>query len=176
MCHDVNPITVVPCLASSGPHADLAPEHRLFAPFIGSWDLDVEWLENGGVVRTAKGEWHFSWVLEGRAIQDVWIVPSIAEREAGRSPYEYGTSVRFQDPDIGGWRSIWIGPARRSVEMFVAKQVDQEVVLETRRVDERVMRWVFSEIGEDSFVWRNWLQDGSDWDLTQQSCARRRSV
>lgn len=167
---------IMPYLASVGPHPDLAPEDQLFVPFMGSWDLDVDWLENGRVVRSEVGEWHFAWMLEGRAIQDVWIVPSIAERAAGNSGYEYGTSVRFHDPDIGGWRSIWVGPVRRSVELFIAKRVETDIVLETGRADGRSMKWVFSDVGPTCFIWRNFLQQGQEWELTQRFSARRRGL
>lgn len=165
----------VALLASPGPHADIGQEHQIFAPFIGSWDLKVEWFEHGEVVRSEKGEWHFAWVLEGRAIQDVWIVPPIAERQAGEGGYEYGTSVRFHDPGLGGWRSIWIGPVRKSVEMFVAKRIGSEVVLEAQRADGRAMKWVFSEIHRDSFTWCNSLQRDAEWELTQRFQAQRRA-
>src|SRR5215831_490759 len=46
---------------------------------IGDWEVEVHDYENGKQY-VSHGEWHFSWVLEGRAIQDVWIVPTRAER------------------------------------------------------------------------------------------------
>lgn len=165
---------VLHCLASDAPHPGIPPEDQLFAPFIGSWDLEVEWFENGVMVNAERGEWHFAWVLEGRAIQDVWIVPPIAERHPGETGYEYGTSVRFHDPELGGWRSTWIGPVRKAVETFIAKRIGSEIVLEAQRSDRPAMKWVFSEIGEQSFSWHNFAQQGNGWDLTQRFRARRR--
>lgn len=45
------------------------------------FDYDVD-----GSVRTGTGEWSFSWVLEGRAVQDVWISPQRALRCNSREP------------------------------------------------------------------------------------------
>ena len=117
-------------LVSDGPHPDLAPDDRIFEPFIGSWDLVVTWYDGDRVTRTLDGEWHFGWVLEGRAVQDVWIVPRRGQRHAGAEPYEYGTSLRFPDPSVGGWRSTWIGPVQRSVRTFVARREGGDVVLD----------------------------------------------
>lgn len=161
-------------LTSAAPHPDLPHEQRIFAPFIGSWNLIVTWYgDDGAVTRQERGEWHFAWVLEGRAVQDVWIVPPRAERAGRTDLYEYGTSLRFFDPAAGAWRSTWIGPARHAVHTFTARRVGDEVVLETIPEDGTRMRWAFSDIGEDGFVWRNLREAGADWRLTQDFRASR---
>ena len=160
-------------LLSAGPHPDLPAEHRIFAPFIGDWDLLVTWYARGEPVRRERGEWSFSWVLEGRAVQDVWIVPPRGAPAADL--YEYGTSLRFYDPEIEAWRSLWIGPVRRAVERFVARKVGEEVVLETRRDDGERMRWVFCDVTQDAFRWRNEVEGPDGWVLTQDFAATRRT-
>ncbi len=55
----------------------------------------------------ASGEWHFGWALEGRAVQDVWIVPPRGELrrgDAAANVNSYGTTLRVYDPDIDAWR------------------------------------------------------------------------
>lgn len=158
-------------LVSPGPHPAVPPEHRIFAPFIGSWDLVVTWYEGGKPSRTEQGEWHFAWVLQGRAVQDVWIVPP---RGGDAEPYEYGTSLRFYDPEIGAWRSTWIGPMRRSIEKFIARQIGDEVVLETRRETGERMRWIFSDVTPGGFRWRNLLERSGEWTRVQDFAATRR--
>jgi hypothetical protein len=160
-------------LISNGPEAALAAENRIFEPLIGSWDLDVTWFEKGKAVRKSRGEWHFSWVLEGRAVQDVWIVPPRSDRGAGAELYEYGTSVRFYDAHLGAWRSTWIGPMRGLVLSFVARKVDGNIVLETRRDDGLRMQWMFSEVEAHRFNWRNQVEHGEDWETLQTFSATR---
>lgn len=162
-------------LLSGGPHPDIPPGQRIFEPFIGSWDLVVTWYgPDGGVERRERGEWHFARILEGRAVQDVWIVPPRAERAGRSDPYEYGTSLRLFDPAVGGWRSTWIGPARRAVHVFLARGEGDEVVLETALDDGRRMRWVFSEVTADGFTWRNSVEEADGrWRLTQDFRAVR---
>ena len=161
-------------LVSSGPHPDLPPEQRIFEPFIGSWGLLVTWYEDSGAVkRRERGEWHFAWTLEGRAVQDVWIVPPRSERAGRLDLYEYGTSLRFFDPSLDAWRSTWIGPAHRVVHNFLARRIGDEVVLETTLESGRRMRWAFSEVTHKSFVWRNSRESDDGWILTQDFQARR---
>jgi hypothetical protein len=163
-------------LLSYGPHPDHATELMLFGQFVGSWDLEVTWYENGALVRRARGEWHFFWALEGRGVQDVWIVPPRAERpDDGAGCYEYGATVRFFDPTIAAWRSTWHGPMRHAVIQFTAKRVGDEIVLAGRHADERPLRWTLSDIRADAFRWRSEVSSGTDdrWELLQEFAARR---
>ena len=111
-------------LISALPHDAIPPGQRIFEPFIGSWDLVVSWYgPDGSLERRQDGEWHFERVLEGRGIQDVWIVPPRSQRPAASGDYEYGTSLRFYDPTIEAWRSTWIGPQHHVVYSFIARRV-----------------------------------------------------
>ena len=116
----------LPGLVSPGPHSDIPQEARIFVPFIGGWDLIITWRQAGAVVRVERGEWHFAWVLEGRGVQDVWITPPRSERSMRADLYEYGSSIRFYDRAIDGWRSTWIGPMQSVVRTFVARRVGDE--------------------------------------------------
>jgi hypothetical protein len=159
-------------LLSPGPNPAIPPDKRIFAPFIGSWRLIVTWYdEDGKPSRRENGEWHFAWVLQGMGVQDVWIVPP---RDEGGEPHEYGTSLRFYDAEIGAWRSTWIGPKRQSIERFIARQVGDEVVLETTRESGERMRWIFSDVTAAGFRWRNMIERRGEWTLTQDFVAVRR--
>ena len=70
-------------LGADGPSADRAGKMDLYGRFVGSWDLDVRQFSEDGRERRRAGEWHFGWALEGRAIQDVWIVPPRGELRHG---------------------------------------------------------------------------------------------
>jgi hypothetical protein len=163
-------------LLSPGPHPELPAEHQIFAPFIGSWDLLVTWYGGDGrTIRQENGEWHFAWVLEGRAVQDVWIVPPRANRVGRNDLYEYGTSLRVFDPALGAWRSTWFGPGQQAFHRFVARRMGDDVVLETEPDQQPQMRWAFSDITPDGFVWRNYSETEQGTVLVQSFLARRRS-
>lgn len=169
----INQPNLLPGLNSPGPHPDMPEEARIFAPFIGSWTLIVTWHDGGQPARVERGEWHFAWVLEGRGVQDVWIVPPRSERGRGSDLYEYGTSIRFHDPAIGAWRSTWIGPMHGVVRTFTARQIGDEVVLETTPDEAERMRWAFSDIRPDGFAWRNFVWRGDGFELVQDFVATR---
>jgi len=161
-------------LISAAPHDAIPLGQRIFEPFIGSWDLVVSWYgPDGSLERRLDGEWHFERVLEGRGIQDVWIVPPRSQRPAAGGDYEYGTSLRFYDPTIDAWRSTWIGPQHHVVYSFMARRVGDQVQLETV-LDGQRMRWRFLDIAADSFTWRNEREVDGAWVLTQDFAARRR--
>lgn len=78
-------------------------ELDFFGSLVGEWE--IEWTDRlyDATPRRVKGEWIFSWVLDGTAIQDLFIVPSRAERLINKQPdAEYGTTLRiFQPEDFG---------------------------------------------------------------------------
>jgi hypothetical protein len=160
-------------LVSIGPNPDIPLSDLIFAPFIGSWDLRITWYAEQEIVRQENGEWHFDWVLEGRAIQDVWIVPRRDERASTADLYEYGTSVRFYEPRLGAWRSTWIGPMHGMVRTFVARKQDETVTMETDPDQGDALQWVFSDISSDAFVWRNSIWLDGVWILQQAFVATR---
>ena len=69
-------------------------EDDWYAPLIGDWTFD--YYEPGG--RHLKGEWFFRRVLEGTAIEDIFICPSRDTKETYPQPDgEYGVAVRMYD-------------------------------------------------------------------------------
>lgn len=148
-----------------------------FGRFVGSWDLDVIYYdESGAVRRQTSGEWHFGWALEGRAIEDVWIVPPRTQRSSGgQAPGEYGATLRFYDPSIDAWRSTWHGPVHGIVWPFIARQEDDAIVLTRTEEDGALTRWIFDRIEPNSFHWRAIISadGGKSWRLEQEMFAKR---
>ena len=146
----------------------------LFGQFVGDWDVAVTNIASDGTMQELKGEWHFGWVLEGRAILDVWTAPCRSLR-VQEEPYEYGATIRFFDPTISAWRSTWIGPVRHLVRPFIAQQVKDEIILEGSFEPDGQTRWIFSRITPTSFHWRNQesSDDGATWTTVQKMVAQR---
>ena len=65
----------------SGKTDKIPDEYDWFAPLLGDWDCDY-YDEYGGQKRHVKGDWIFRRVLEGAGIQDIFIFPSRATKEA----------------------------------------------------------------------------------------------
>lgn len=174
------PDPMLAALAASGPAPELADKLSLFGRLVGSWDLRVLYYgDDGALVRELAGEWHFGWALEGRAIQDVWIVPPRGTPKPESPPAGgYGATLRFYDAALDVWRSTWISPASGIVWEFVGRKVGDEIVLE--RTDEagEMTHWVFSEITKDGFRWRalGSSDGGKTWRKEQEMIARRRGA
>jgi hypothetical protein len=90
-------------LSASGRSAEIDESADAYGWLVGSWELDVLRYRAVDVLsRKIKGEVHFGWVLEGRAIQDIWIMPRISDRKPDddRANNMYGTTLRIWDPAI----------------------------------------------------------------------------
>ncbi len=166
------PPWILPGLGADGPEPTLREKLMLLGQFVGDWDIaECRYAQPDGTWVERVGEVHWRWILDGKAVQDVW---SWREKSSGKY-LSSGTTVRFYDPSIDAWHSVWIHPDRRLVEQFTARRVNDEVVLEGRHPDGHAERWIFSEIRPESFRWHSdesW-DDGKTWKLTNEMRIRR---
>jgi hypothetical protein len=152
-------------LPSDRPAADRADKMKLYGWLIGRWIMDATMHLDNGDSHRAEGEISFGWVLEGRAIQDVWILPGVF----------YGTTLRIYDPAIDAWHILWSDPLRQ----FYARQIGRAeggniVQLGKNDAGER-LRWSFTDITPGSFRWlgERSHDDGNGWHLQAEFLARR---
>ena len=165
-------------LGADGASADRAGKMDLYGRFVGSWDLDVTQFREDGVRRQRKGEWHFGWALEGRAVQDVWIVPPRGELrhgDAAANVNSYGTTLRVYDPRIDAWQIQWTDPVMQNFLHMIGRAQGDDIVQFGNRPDGKLIRWSFSEITSDSFRWTGEISDdeGASWRLNVEFFARR---
>src|SRR5262245_29388814 len=67
-------------LAPTSRSPDISPEEDLYGLLIGSWELAIVAYPDDGSATYSTGEAQCAWVLDGRAIQDVFINPDRSER------------------------------------------------------------------------------------------------
>ena len=149
---------------------------KLFAQFIGSWDWNgFDYLDDGTKMPT-KGKWVFEWVLNGNAIQDVFIFEDPHNNTDQLSFVEYGTTIRFPIDDGKTWKVVWVGPMNKIVRTFDAKVVGTEIVLDGKNDKGDIVHWIFSEITESSFHWRGEYSSnsGESWNLYEEIDAKRK--
>ena len=161
-------------LDADGPDADRAEGLMLFGQFIGSWDIEATfWDHDGNETTELHGEWHFGWVLQGRAIQDVLISP---RREAGPPLREYGSSFRLYDPKTDTWRVTWFAPVSGTIVDLTGRRDGDRIVLEGVEPNGTLDRWEFSGITPDAFTWTGHesTDRGETWPLIERMQARRR--
>ena len=96
--------SLVEALHSDHPAVDQADKMALYGWLIGRWEMDSVIHSDDGTKQSGpRGEIHFGWVLEGRAIQDVWALPG----------FFYGTTLRVYDPALDAWHILWSDPLKQ---------------------------------------------------------------
>ena len=170
----MNASSFLDALHSPKPAADCM---GLYSFLIGSWIYDALYHPPGNPTRTTKGEIHAGWVLEGRALQDVWIVPVRGITRA--SPPEfgdyYGTTLRVYDPGLDAWHILWSDPLTQTYRRQLGRARGQDIVQEGRDdATGALVRWSFTDIAADSFRWRGEAStDGNTWMLLADFQAKR---
>ena len=163
--------------------ADRAPEipesSDVYGWLCGSWDLVVVRYRGIDVSNEGlKGEVHAGRVLEGRAVQDVWIMPRREDRTAGSDPAMnmYGTTLRSWDASLQAWRIAWTNPVSGHREDQVGNWNGTDILQTGQRADGTKTQWTFTEITADSFHWRGeaLYPNGSGWTLEGEFLATRR--
>lgn len=158
----------------SAQRSDKIPaEQDLFGALVGEWDF--EWVDGHGSPRErhVKGEWIFSWILDGTAIQDLFICPSRDERKINpQLDAEYGTTIRIYNPATQAW-DIFYGCRGKATRLEAKKEGDKIVLTE---ISEGKMKWVFSHITESTFLWqRIELQSNNQWTIMGEAIAQRKN-
>jgi hypothetical protein len=150
-------------LAAPGRSPEIPEPLDVYGWLVGSWELDC--LHYRGDAVSLKGEAHFGWTLEGRAVQDVWMIPG----------HMYGTTLRVWDASIQAWRISWKSPARNYFEEQIGRRVGTEIVQIGMRGNGTPTRWRYTEITPDSFHWLGEAlePDGKTWKLEGEFRARR---
>lgn len=144
-------------LISKGKNKALPEEYNYFEKLIGSWSIDYVDNNDSFVI---KGEWHFSWVLEGMAIQDVIILPE----------YEYGTSIRIYNPDTHAW-DVAYGYTGKIIRLEARKQDDMIVLT---YINDESRKWVFKKIEDTKFHWQNvTVKSNGEWHINAEINAVR---
>jgi hypothetical protein len=168
-------------LANPGPHPSLGKHAETYERIVGSWTGEVHnhMVDSSGredPAPVASIEVHFGWVLDGRAVQDVWISPSRRDRAAGvRAALEwYGSTLRVFDPNSESWRTTWTDPSSGlRIDLEGRRQGDDIVQIGTR--GGRPIRWTFSQIRPESLLWQGHIldPDGATWRLEVEVRLRR---
>lgn len=156
-------------LFSHEQNPDMEGALDVFKPLIGAWDLKWTGYSTDGSTQSESGEWFFFWALEGRMVQDIWIIPRLENRgKEGFPKGEYGTTLRYYNKKEKQLKAAWFGPSQNSFPTFKIKKTEEEIILESDSVDNVLRRWIFSQIRADSFHWRSEKLKGEVWFLEEE--------
>jgi hypothetical protein len=164
-------------LAATSRSPVIPKEMDVYGWLIGSWELEVVGYDDDGNVTHSRGEAHVARVLEGRAVQDVFINPRRSDRGPDSPKFAnwFGTTIRIYDPSIQAWRVNWLNPHDGIRAELIGRRSGKEIVQEGRFPDGTPIRWTFGDIAENSFHWRGERlePDGKTWQLQVEFRARR---
>jgi hypothetical protein len=174
----VKPSGFVDGLVAPGPAPEYRDELMLYGQFIGDWTTVTTEFNADGTSLVSHWDVRFQWVLEGRAIQDLWITPPRGLSSVGwHAPgNRYSTTLRVYDPTLDAWHIIWINPPSGTIVCQVGRRVGDEIVqLGEPDGDGDLTRWVYRDIRADSFRWCNERSSdhGQTWHLVQEMRATR---
>lgn len=164
-------ITTLPALR---PHASLGDEAQAFDRLVGTWDCDYSFHAEDGTVSRASGELRFGWIIDGHALQDIWITyPKEPAKER-----LIGTSLRFFDAKTKLWRVVFVLPALGILTTLEGRAEGDRIVLDGEASDGARRRWSFNEIRAHSFVWRGEKSrdGGKTWRLVEEHRMTRRTA
>jgi hypothetical protein len=165
-------------LSAAGRSSEIPGSADCYGWLVGSWALDVRHYWADVSARGVTAEVHVGWVLEGRAVQDVWIMPRRPDRRGtvDKALNMYGTTLRVWDAALQAWRVTWINPVAGARADLVGRWHGKDVVqIGARDGGATPMRWIFSEITNDSFRWTGeaLAPDGKSWTLEGEFRATR---
>ena len=166
---------MVTALQSRGPNPALGDQAKVYDRLVGTWDVAYTDFSKDGKVTHRSGEFIVGWVMDGRAVQDFWIVyPSGARKER-----EVYTDLRYYDSKSRTWPSTFIDVEHASIARFTGGAVGGDrIVLETLDFDGTDTRWSINDLRPDTFVWREEesLDGGKSWRLTAEHHMKRRGA
>lgn len=167
-------------LAASDRAPEIPESADVYGWLCGSWDLEVLRYRGIDVAgQGLKGEVHAGRVLEGRAVQDVWIMPRQEDRHAitDETMNMYGTTLRSWDSSIRVWRIAWTNPARNHREEQIGNWNGRDILQTGVRADGTKTRWTFTDITDDSFHWRGeaLYPNHTTWTLEGEFVAKRKN-
>ncbi|WP_161496097.1 putative glycolipid-binding domain-containing protein [Zobellia sp. OII3] len=140
----------------SNKSSDEIAENNIYDWLIGSWNVEaVDYLENNEIIKS-QGEWHFANVLEGRAVQDVWISPKRSLRTDNnlKQPRNrYGSTIRYYDNETKKWCINWFNPVSNATNKLYGWKEGDKLIHEGKENGD-IIRWTFEDITENSFHWK----------------------
>lgn len=159
-------------LCSNTLNERISEEYDFFGSLIGEWDIVWNDHLEDAEPRRVKGEWIFSRVLDGTAVQDIFIVPSRSERLRDKQlDAEYGTTLRIYNPQTMAW-DVFYGCMGEAIRL-TARKVGEEIILTENTT--RKMRYVFSDIKSSSFLWRKErMNENDEWLTVAKVMAEKR--
>jgi hypothetical protein len=145
--------------AAEKPRAKV-PHNTLFDQLVGTWDVRYEIVDKDGNVRRNRGQVRYGWILDGNALQEIWLSDS-----ESKHLQPFGTTIDFYDRKRQRWTAVWIYPAQGITSIMTGGEVNGALVLTGRNESGALERWSTSVAPPNSITIRAEVSDdeGKTW-------------
>lgn len=160
-------------LMATSPNRALGDQAQVLGRIVGTWDVEYTDFAKDGTATHRTGEFIVGWIMDGQAVQDLWIVNPSGKRKE-REVY---TTVHYFDPKARTWHATFVDPEHGSIARFAGGPVGNDrFVIETPDLGSQTNRWSFNDIRSDSFVYRDEASSdgGKTWKLQSEYQMKRR--
>ena len=151
---------------------------KQYGQFEGRWTCAPEYMDSEGnwQILDARPQWVWHYVLDGAAVQDVWL-PDSEKSPPGAAK---GTNLRVYDTENDEWDMVWTTETSGRFQHFTAKMIEGEIVMRGdipagQRPAHRA-RITFHNISHEHFDWKYEASSpngGTQWQLfSSMSCQR----
>jgi hypothetical protein len=143
----------------------------------GEWDLAYIVGEGTSQETLTAGEWTFTWINNGQAVQDVLSVPyQWGEPAEGASPIQM-TTIRMFNPKRQIWEGMHIMDGAM-VFFAVTKNQTNQLIEHYQQDGGPLMVWLFDELTDQSFkvVISSSSNQGASWSKAAEIWAKRRQT
>lgn len=165
-------------LISDGPHPDAPAALMEYGQLVGNWQCKSHRLLPDGSWKQGEGlnTWTWYYVLDGRAVQDVWKPAANADGKVFP-----GTNLRTYDAETGMWNIAWTITSSTRIESFKSSFRNDTIHITTERAASatfpaHMMHISFYNISENHFDWKyesSAVTDGQNWkEISRLSCDR----
>lgn len=115
----------------------------------GTWNVRYEFVDKTGQSRVNNGQVQYTWILDGKALQEVWTSDS-----ESKDPRPFGTTINFYDPKRQQWTAVWVYPSQGETFQMTGGDVSGNFVLTGHDRSGALQRWSTSLVTADSVIGR----------------------
>ena len=156
-------------------HDDAPKATDHWGKLVGHWDIIFESIDAAGnVQRSFEGEWNWFYILNGFAIQDVFILPPRKKAEDPKTIF-YGVGIRIYNEEVNKWESVWVDTSNKKLEFREASSNDNEIILYQTNNEGEKIRITYFDMEEKSFEWKQevFSANKNSWIATQLIHAKK---
>ena len=140
---------------------------KQFAPLLGEWTITDSSLDKEGNWQAGAGaDWNWYTILDGHAIQDDWIQPSLS-KDIDNSKRQFGTNIRIYNPKKNQWEMAWASNGGKKIDTFTAVGSEGKIIM-TGFYSGANTRITFYNMQANSFDWKMEFQSNTDASLWKE--------